>query len=138
MSYRLHITVGNKDFGIHDVLPDSELIVGRDPGCDLVIPDRSVSRRHCRIRMIAGGIELVDLASANGLFVNGELLQRVIMTEGDVVNLGMAKLKASRASSHTGMIPITGLLESIQTGGPGGDPMSSISSWSESSSGAFD
>jgi pSer/pThr/pTyr-binding forkhead associated (FHA) protein len=48
-----------------------EYVVGRDPGCDLVIDDDRVSRRHARLRFDGQGWELSDLGSKNGTLVDG-------------------------------------------------------------------
>lgn len=50
----------------------AEFIMGRDEGCDLVIPDRQVSRRHARIRLEGERYLVEDLGSKNGTFVNGQ------------------------------------------------------------------
>jgi DNA-binding response OmpR family regulator len=49
-----------------------ELIIGRDEQCDVVIPERQVSRQHARIRQERGKYVLEDLDSKNGTFVNGQ------------------------------------------------------------------
>ena len=46
-------------------------VAGRDPSCQIVIPDQRVSRRQFEIRKINGIFTLVDLASVNGTFLNG-------------------------------------------------------------------
>jgi pSer/pThr/pTyr-binding forkhead associated (FHA) protein len=48
-----------------------EYVLGRDPGCDLVIDDDRVSRRHARLRFDGQGWELSDLGSKNGTLVEG-------------------------------------------------------------------
>lgn len=58
----------------------SEVTIGRDPSCQLVLDSVSytmVSRRHASIRPIAGlnSFEICDLGSANGTFINGQRLQ---------------------------------------------------------------
>jgi len=47
-------------------------IVGRDPGCDIVIPDPYVSRRHARILYKDNKWYIEDLGSRNGTYVDGE------------------------------------------------------------------
>ncbi len=42
-----------------------DLIVGREPSCDVVIPDRQVSRHHARFTFSSEGIFLEDLGSKN-------------------------------------------------------------------------
>lgn len=45
------------------------ILVGRDPGCDLHLDDRKVSRRHCQIQVGADRIAVTDLESSNGTFL---------------------------------------------------------------------
>lgn len=51
-------------------LTRQETILGRDPGCDEVLDDPRVSRRHVRLTRSPGGLTIEDLDSANGTFVN--------------------------------------------------------------------
>ena len=48
------------------------LTIGRVPPCELVLPDREVSRRHCRIEVQGEHALLTDLDSTNGTFVEGQ------------------------------------------------------------------
>ena len=50
---------------------DRELVAGRSPSADIVIPDAGISSRHARLRPASGGIEVTDLDSTNGTFVAG-------------------------------------------------------------------
>ena len=53
---------------------ETQLVVGRVSG-DLTIDDPLVSRRHAVIRVAAGVLEVEDLGSLNGTWVNGERLE---------------------------------------------------------------
>ncbi len=51
------------------------VVVGRDVGCDLALPDEQISRRHAALEPRADGtVILTDLGSTNGTFVNGHRL----------------------------------------------------------------
>lgn len=113
MAYSVNVIVGNRELGRYPLGDGQELIVGRDSGNDIVVPDRSVSRKHCKVRIVKGGVEFSDLQSANGLYSAGKLHERVVLGEGEEVNLGMAKMRVARRPSHTGMIPIAGLDETL-------------------------
>jgi FHA domain len=52
-----------------DVVKDQSM-VGRDPSCEIVLPDGSVSRRHARLEKRGGAWWVVDQGSANGTYVN--------------------------------------------------------------------
>ena len=53
---------------IDDVKDQS--MVGRDPSCEIVVTDGSVSRRHARLERRGGAWWVVDQGSANGTYVN--------------------------------------------------------------------
>ena len=50
--------------------PEGELVIGRE-GAAVTIEDSELSRRHAAVRPVEGGIEIEDLGSLNGTFVNG-------------------------------------------------------------------
>ena len=63
------------DTGKHLPLGSLPLIIGRDPACDLVLTDQSVSSRHLQVRaMPTGGIEVTDLHSTNGTWLAGRMI----------------------------------------------------------------
>ena len=53
-------------------------IIGRDPGCDIVLPDPFVSRKHAKIFYSEeqGTWFIEDLGSKNGTYVNGEKIEK--------------------------------------------------------------
>ncbi len=66
----------------------SELILGRHGGCDVVLTDPSVSRRHALLRFRDGSWILRDLESTNGTTVNGQTVVRCRLLPGDRLTLG--------------------------------------------------
>ncbi len=71
-------------------------IIGRASGVDLRLDDPGVSRRHAEIDMVGGQIQLTDLGSANGVYVNGRKISGpVILSSGDLLTLGSTKLMVS-------------------------------------------
>jgi len=68
------------------------LDVGREDGCDIMIPSRQVSRVHARFRSTQEGIWLEDLNSKNGTHRNGQLIQEaVLLQDGDVIQIALAQ-----------------------------------------------
>ena len=55
----------------HWVVNQAEMVLGRDDGCEIVIPVRQISRRHLRILIDGGTCVIEDLRSKNGTWVNG-------------------------------------------------------------------
>jgi pSer/pThr/pTyr-binding forkhead associated (FHA) protein len=70
-------------------LERNETVIGRDPTCDIVLPDPTVSVRHARIVRGAGGyFELEDLGSTNGVVADGECVDRMTLQDGDTFVVG--------------------------------------------------
>lgn len=70
------------------VLGGETVSLGRDPACTTELDTSRVSRRHAEVGRDAGGIFVNDLASRNGVFVNGERTKRSALGVGDVLRLG--------------------------------------------------
>lgn len=64
------------------------LTIGRIPECDLEIASPLVSREHARLYCDANGVEIEDLNSTNGTFVNGRQIEgRLRLKQGDRVSI---------------------------------------------------
>ena len=69
-------------------LEDEEIVIGRDPGCDLVLdPNSAASRRHASVYQGEGGWHIRDLGSSNGTSLNGTAVKDRLLTPGDRVTL---------------------------------------------------
>jgi hypothetical protein len=80
----------------------SELVLGRK-NADLTIDDAEVSRRHAVVRLEGGQLEVEDLGSANGTFVNGSRI------EGPVKVGGGAKIRVGKTEFEVrGLLPVRG------------------------------
>ncbi|MDD5563799.1 MAG: SpoIIE family protein phosphatase [Thermoanaerobaculaceae bacterium] len=64
------------------------LRIGRDPACDVVVAEPTVSRRHAQASWDGRELVIEDLGSSGGTFVNGARVQRAVVHPGDVVRLG--------------------------------------------------
>ncbi|MEE9394813.1 MAG: SpoIIE family protein phosphatase [Planctomycetota bacterium] len=118
MSFKIHVFVDGRESGTYEIRKGEECVIGREAGNDIVVLDRSVSRRHCKIRVRGDGLEMIDLGSANGIYYEGESHTRLIVGDGDQVSLGTARLQIINTATHTGMIPISGLLEALGESNP--------------------
>jgi len=71
---------------------DDELVIGRGGECDLVLPERQVSREHIRIFREGNLYYLRDLDSKNGTWVNGKQVKdaTVPLKDGDEIQIALA------------------------------------------------
>jgi FHA domain-containing protein len=69
-----------------------DLLVGRAPACDIALSDPTVSRRHARLIFRDGAWIVNDLASKNGITVNGAPVGRCRLHPGDRLGLGLQLL----------------------------------------------
>jgi signal transduction histidine kinase len=80
----------------------SILVIGREAGCDIVLDDRTVSRRHAEIRIGKTSVLLVDLGSSNGTYVNRQRVEEHTLTAGDAITIGTYGLKVRGHESLDG------------------------------------
>jgi hypothetical protein len=72
----------------------SSIVVGRDPSCDVSDDaDTLLSRRHAEFTVGAGGVQVRDLGSRNGTFVNGTRIAEATIRSGDVVAIGRLRVR---------------------------------------------
>jgi transcriptional regulator with XRE-family HTH domain len=86
----LAITCGGGD-PPYTVLPaDGPVTIGRDLPSQIRVNDQRISRTHLRIEPIGSGWTIIDLASTNGTYLDGEKISSAAVTDGMVVRLGNA------------------------------------------------
>jgi pSer/pThr/pTyr-binding forkhead associated (FHA) protein len=74
-------------------LLDTDLTtVGRHPDAGIFFDDVTVSRRHAEVTRIDEGFEIVDQRSLNGTYVNGERVDRAVLSNGAEVRIGKFRL----------------------------------------------
>lgn len=69
-----------------------EIVVGRQPDCDIVLNKNVVSRRHARIYPAKSSWAVADLKSSHGTYVNGERIDERVLAEGDAIRIGEFEL----------------------------------------------
>ena len=74
-------------------LDKERLTIGREPGNDICIDSLAVSRKHALAITILNDSFLEDLGTTNGTFVNGELIKKHVLKDGDVIVIGKHELK---------------------------------------------
>lgn len=78
------------------VSPGSIRTVGRAPIADLILDAALVSRIHCRLEANDETLEVIDLESTNGVFVNGKRVSRAHLIPGDRLKVGRVELAVGR------------------------------------------
>lgn len=89
----MHVHSG-PDAGREFPLRRGNSVIGRAAGVDVLLADPLVSKRHARVE-VDQSVELVDLNSANGLLVDGGLVQRMRVVPGQVVTIGDTEVSFS-------------------------------------------
>jgi hypothetical protein len=74
-------------------LEQARLVIGRSSGCQLVLADDTVSRRHAELFLEEGRWLLRDLGSSNGTWLNGRRVVEAEVRPGDVLHLGGCRLR---------------------------------------------
>ena len=85
MLYKLISAEGDQAF---DLRPGSTLIVGRALNCDIPVFDATISRRHAEVAADPQGVQVTDLGSSNGTFLNGTRVEQCRVASGDVITFG--------------------------------------------------
>lgn len=85
------ISQTGKFTGTRWALDRDEIIIGRSPDCDFVIPDRQVSREHARLYRSEQGFYIHDMDSKNGTYLNGStIIEPTLLQDGDVIQVALA------------------------------------------------
>ncbi|MFT5391543.1 MAG: pSer/pThr/pTyr-binding forkhead associated (FHA) protein [Gammaproteobacteria bacterium] len=74
-------------------LDKERITIGRKAENDIQVDNLAVSGQHCAIITILNDSFLEDLDSTNGTFVNGKLVKKHALKNGDVVSIGKHELK---------------------------------------------
>src|SRR6187455_2411931 len=80
------------------ILPGNIKTIGRAARADFIVDAALVSRVHCRLTAGATELEVVDLESTNGTFVNGERTDRATLKTGDRLGVGRVELLIERSA----------------------------------------
>jgi pSer/pThr/pTyr-binding forkhead associated (FHA) protein len=68
--------------------------IGREEGNEIVVPDINASRVHAEIRMEPDGSWVIaDLASTNGLYINGRKIKSAPLRDADIITIGTTELE---------------------------------------------
>jgi pSer/pThr/pTyr-binding forkhead associated (FHA) protein len=90
-------TVGDTGEKTFRILPNTDRTIGRASSADFIVDAALVSRIHCRLTASADGeLDVKDLDSTNGTFVNGARVVAARLSPGDRIQVGRVELIALR------------------------------------------
>jgi pSer/pThr/pTyr-binding forkhead associated (FHA) protein len=92
-----------------------DMVLGRHSGADLRMPMPDISRRHCRFVHTAGGWELIDLGSLNGVYLNGARIERALLHTGDTVRVCNIEFEVVPADGAVPAASIHSIVELLQS-----------------------
>ena len=84
-AFKLVSTAGDQSI---DVKPGQTLVVGRAVTSDVPIFDPTISRQHAQVSARDGGVQVKDLGSSNGTFLNGSRVTECTAAPNDVITFG--------------------------------------------------
>ncbi len=103
MNGKLVVTESGREV-VHELL-DANTVVGKGPDADLILKDASASPRHFEIRRGEQGFKVVDLESKVGTKVNGKFTNQHLLSHGDVIAIGGAKITFMGVSAPASKSP---------------------------------
>lgn len=78
------------------------LLVGRHQECDVLIPSRKISRRHCCLAQVNDVVVVKDLFSTNGVRINGVRVKEGCLHSGDELTIGNYRYKIEMQPGSSG------------------------------------
>ncbi|HEY1694984.1 MAG TPA: sigma 54-interacting transcriptional regulator [Polyangiaceae bacterium] len=88
---RLEVTAG-PDRGAHLDVAGRPAVVGTAEDCDLVLSDDTVSRRHCELEPVEGGVRVRDAGSTNGVFAGDVRVYDALVPLGSRLRAGDSEI----------------------------------------------
>ena len=93
--------------GSQYLLTKEKTILGRGSGCDIVIDDPGISRKHLEIDVTPNGVIARDLGSTNGTYVEGHQVPAATLLDGNTITIGRTRILYWASSPGTGVMPLT-------------------------------
>ena len=97
---QLHL-IQEEDISESFALNNGEMLVGREEYCDIRLPYDGVSRKHMKLLTVMDDTFLEDMASKNGTYVNGKLLKKAALNDGDIIQIGQVELRFEKDATES-------------------------------------
>src|SRR5687768_2050072 len=72
---------------------DKPVYFGSSPSCELVLSDKTVSRKHMMAELAGDEVIVMDVGSTNGCFIQGSRFEKIAIGFGAEVKLGRTVIK---------------------------------------------
>lgn len=80
------------------VPPGAVKTIGRSAGAQFIVDAPLVSRLHCQLTATVEALQVKDLGSTNGTFVNGKRITASALHEGDRITVGRVEFTVSKSA----------------------------------------
>jgi len=101
--------ISGPGFGKRFDIDRKETVLGRHPDCHVTIEVGAVSRQHAKIHRIGDRLELEDLGSRNGTFLNGQLVtQQTQLHDGDLIRICDVEFSFHKEEDSSGLLQVAG------------------------------
>lgn len=82
------------------------ILIGRHPGCTITHADSHISSFHCALLVRSDAVELVDLGSKNGTWVDGVCMREGLLTSSVQIRAGSLRLRLVSNGAARPRIPL--------------------------------
>lgn len=102
------LVLSGPDVGKTHLLTRERYRIGKEPSCDIILRDPTVSRQHLILEVRGHGVLASDPGSRNGSFCEGMRFSELEILPGAVLTLGTTELKLVPESSRERIVPPSG------------------------------
>lgn len=82
------LVIKGPNIGDNFFIEKDEFLIGRSPESDVLLDDITVSRKHAILRKDADSYILIDTGSLNGSYLNGNIVEEAVLSNGDRIQIG--------------------------------------------------
>jgi len=82
------LVIKGPNIGDEFFIEKDEFIIGRSPESDVFLDDITVSRKHALLKKDGVYYRLIDSGSLNGSYLNGNIVEEAILSNGDRIQIG--------------------------------------------------
>jgi transcriptional regulator with PAS, ATPase and Fis domain len=81
------------DRGLSLIVPNGGIRIGTAASCQLKVRDPTVSRIHCELSVLRGGVRVMDAGSTNGTWLEGSRVRDADLTPGAIFRIGATAIR---------------------------------------------